>query len=205
MPSSVRLPLLYQRVLSANFSLKKEKKTENPRSPQRLHECCFLVGLSEPPPPPPHPLQSVGSSELIGRPGAHPFLFGPAGVGVSAGWQAAVAFFICHHLGHQVTDGATHVGGAAEGRGGGRRVGVAAGQGVVVHVLQGVQRVRLAAGSRAHGRAPAGRAAGRLRAGHGGRDADRSQTVRAQRLPLGHGLRCRLLPRVSLQDDMGGR
>lgn len=71
---------------------------------------------------------SVGPPDLVGRPGAHPVFFNPGGVDVSAGGEAAVAIghFLRPHLGHQVADGAAHVGGAGEG-GGGERVGAAGG------------------------------------------------------------------------------
>lgn len=82
----------------------------------------------------------------------------------------AVGRLLRRHLGHQVSDGAAHVGGAGEG-GGGEWVGATGGQVVVVNVLHGVLGVGLAAGHRAHGGALAGgvvlgRAALRFRAGH---------------------------------------
>lgn len=144
--------------------------------------------------------RSVGPPDLVGRPGAHSVLFGPAGLSLAAGGEAGVAVgrLLRHHLGHQVADGAAHVGRAGEG-GGGDGVGAAGGQGVVVGVLQGVQGVGLAAGDGAHGGASAGGAvlggAPRgLRAGHGGRDADGGQAVRAQSLHLGYWLWDGLLP-----------
>lgn len=108
-----------------------------------------------------------------------------------------------HHLGHQVADGAAHVGGAGEG-GGRERVGAAGGQGVVVGVLQRVQGVGLTAGD--HGGASAGGAVlggapWGVRAGHGGRDADGGQAVLTQRLHLGNGLCDCLVPGVSLRKN----
>lgn len=72
-------------------------------------------------------LCSVGPPDLVGRPGAHPVLFSPGGVSLAAGGEAAVAFrLLRHHLGHQVADGAAHVGRAGEG-GGGDGVGAGGG------------------------------------------------------------------------------
>ncbi len=73
-------------------------------------------------------IQSVCPPDLVGRPGAHSVLFGPAGVSLAVGREAGVAVssLLCHHLGHQVADGAAHVWRAGEG-GGGDRVGAAGG------------------------------------------------------------------------------
>lgn len=73
-------------------------------------------------------LQSVGSPDLIGGPRTHRILLHPGGVGFIAGGEAVMAFrdLIRHHLGHQVSDRAAHVGGAGK-RGGGHSVGAAGG------------------------------------------------------------------------------
>ena len=65
------------------------------------------------------PFQSVGPPNFVRRPGAHTILLCPGGVGVSAGGEAALAIghLLRPHLGHQVSDGVTHVWRTGKGRG----------------------------------------------------------------------------------------
>lgn len=91
---------------------------------------CLLRSLFNCLGPPLRPvLRSEGPPDLVGRPGAHPVLFGPAGVHLALGAKAGVAigWLLRHHLGYQVADGAAHVWRAGEGGGGGRVRGAGGG------------------------------------------------------------------------------
>lgn len=149
---------------------------------------------------------SEGPPDLVRGPGGHSVLFGPAGVPLAVGAEAHLPLrcLLRRHLGHEVCDGAAHVGRAGKG-GGGEGVGGARGQGVVVGIFEGLQVVGLAAhgGGGAAGGAVLGRAPRGVWAGHGGRS--RGQAGGAQRLHLRGRLWDRLLPRVSLKKTRKAR